>query len=255
MFEGKVALVTGSAGGLGKETATMLAQRGARLVLCDVLEKQLEDTRKGIEALGRKCLGYRVDVTVRSEVDQMVGNAVDTLGKIDFLVNNAGGPLGLPRDIEKISDEDWDRIVDVNLKGAFICCRAVVPVMKRSKFGAIVNMSSSAARDGGNVPGPAYAAAKAGVIGLTRNLARQLALFNIRVNAVAPSLTITSDTQKARVLSEAYREEREWILESAVMKRFGEPREIASAICFLLSDEASYITGTTLDISGGRYFA
>jgi NAD(P)-dependent dehydrogenase (short-subunit alcohol dehydrogenase family) len=255
MLEGKVALVTGSADGLGKVTAMMLAQRGTDLVLCDILGEKLEQTRKEIEALNRKCLAYQVDVTLRSEVDPMVRDAVGRLGRIDLLVNNAGGSLGSAWEIEEISDGDWDRVVDVNLKGAFICCRAVVPVMKHSNFGAIVNVSSSAARNGGYSNGPAYAAAKAGLIGLTRNLARQLALFNIRVNAVAPGLTLTSDTMRARILSDAYREQRMLVLGSTVMKRYGEPREVASAICFLLSDEASFITGITLDVSGGGHFA
>jgi NAD(P)-dependent dehydrogenase (short-subunit alcohol dehydrogenase family) len=254
MFKGKVAWVTGSADGLGKATAMMIAQRGGNLVLCDVLEEKLERTRKEIEALGRRCLAYKVDVTQRSQVDGMVTDAISKLGKIEFLVNNAGGPFGIPREIEAVTDEDWDRVVDVNLKGTFICCRAVVPAMKQSQFGVIVSVSSSAARDGGELSSPAYAAAKAGVMGITRNLARQLAPFNIRVNAVAPGLTLTSDTVRARVLSEDYRERRERSFESALMKRYGEPREIASGICFLLSEEASFITGATLDVSGGRYF-
>jgi 3-oxoacyl-[acyl-carrier protein] reductase len=255
MFEGKVAWVTGSADGLGKATAMMIAQRGGNLVLCDVLEEKLERTRKEIEALGRRCLAYKVDVTQRSQVGGMVADAISRLGKIDFLVNNAGGSFGVAREIEAETDEDWDRVVDVNLKGTFICCRAVVPVMKQNQFGVIVSISSSAARDGGDVTGPAYAAAKAGVMGITRNLARQLAPFNIRVNAVAPGLTLTSDTVRARIMSEAYRERRERSFDSALMKRYGEPHEIASGICFLLSEEASFITGATMDVSGGRYFA
>ena len=255
MFEGKVALVTGSADGLGKVTAMMLAERGADLVLCDVLEEKLEQARKKIEALGRKCLACLADVTLRSEVEHMVGSAVDRFAKIDFWVNNAGGPLFGPREIEEITDEEWDRVVDVNLKGAFICCRAVVPVMKRGKSGAIVNLSSAAARDGGGGSGPAYVAAKAGIIGLTRNLARDLAPFNIRVNAVAPGLTLTSDTQRARVFSDAFQERLERMSNPVAMKRCAEPQEIASVICFLLSNEASFITGVTLDVSGGRCFA
>jgi NAD(P)-dependent dehydrogenase (short-subunit alcohol dehydrogenase family) len=255
MFEGRVALVTGSADGLGKATAMMLAQRGANLVLCDVLGEKLEQTRREIEASGRRNLAYKVDVTLRAEVDQMVEDVVRKLGRIDYLVNNAGGPFGAPREIEETSDQDWDKVLDVNLKGSFVCCRAVVPVMKRQQFGVIVSLSSSTARDGGDVAGPAYAAAKAGIIGLTRNLARQLALFNIRVNAVAPGLTLASDTLRARVMSDAYRERRERSLASAVMKRYGEPQEIASSICFLVSEESSFITGVTLDVSGGRYFA
>lgn len=255
MFNNKVALVTGSADGMGKVTAMMIAQRGGNLILCDILEEKLERTRKEMQVLDRRCLAYKVDVTQRSQVEDMVSDAISKLGKIDYLVNNAGGPLGIPPEIERESDEDWDRVVDVNLKGTFICCRAVVPVMKQNQYGAIVSVSSSAARDGGGVTGPAYAAAKAGVIGITRNLARQLAPFNIRVNAVAPGLTLTSDTQRARMMSEAYRERREQSVASTVMKRCGEPKEIAGAICFLLSEEASFMTGVTLDVSGGKYFA
>jgi len=255
MFEKKVALVTGSADGLGKATALMLAKGGADLVLCDLLGEKVEQTGKEIQALGRKSLAYRVDVTVRSEVERMVEDAIQRFGRIDLLVNNAGGPFTVPRDIEAVSDEDWHRVIHVNLTGTFVCCRAVVPVMKRNQFGSIVSVSSSAARDGGDLSSPAYAAAKAGVIGLTRNLARHVASFNIRVNAVAPGLTLTSETQRARVLSEAYRERRERSFASALMKRYGEPREIASGICFLLSEEASFITGVTMDVSGGRYFA
>jgi NAD(P)-dependent dehydrogenase (short-subunit alcohol dehydrogenase family) len=254
MFEGKVALVTGSADGLGKVTAIMLAQRGADLVLCDVLEEKLEQTCKEIEVLGRKCLACRADVTLRSEVEHMVGSAVNRFAKIDLLVNNAGGPMFGPREIEESTDEEWDRVLDVNLKGAFICCRAVVPVMKREKSGAIVSLSSAGARDGGGGGGPAYVAAKAGIIGLTHNLARHLAPFNIRVNAVAPGLTLTSDTQRTRVFSDAYHERLQRTLDSVAMKRCAEPQEIASVICFLLSNDASFITGVTLDVSGGRCF-
>jgi NAD(P)-dependent dehydrogenase (short-subunit alcohol dehydrogenase family) len=255
MFEGKVALVTGSADGIGKVTAKMLAERGADVVLCDILEEKLEQTRKELETLGGKCLAYRVDVTSSSEVDHMVEDAVAKLGTIHYLVNNAGGPLGAPYELDKTTDDDWDRVVDANLKGAFICCRAVVPVMMRNNFGAIVSVSSSSARDGGAVTSVAYVAAKAGVIGITRNLARRLAPFNIRVNAVAPGLTLTSETQRARVLGDDHKDRRERSLATAVMKRYGEAHEIASGICFLLSDEASFTTGTTLDVDGGRHFA
>jgi len=255
MFENRVALVTGSADGLGKATAMMLAKGGADLVLCDILEEKVEQTRTEIESLGRRCVAYQVDVTARSGVERMVEDAVKRFGRIDLLVNNAGGPFAVPREIESVSDEDWNRVIHVNLTGTFVCCRAVVPTMKQNQFGSIVSISSSAARDGGDLSSPAYAAAKAGVIGLTRNLARQLAPFNIRVNAVAPGLTLTSEAQKERVMSEAYRERRERSFASALMKRYGEPREIASTICFLLSEESSFITGATLDASGGRYFA
>jgi NAD(P)-dependent dehydrogenase (short-subunit alcohol dehydrogenase family) len=255
MFKGKTVLVTGSADGIGKETAMMLAQRGADLVLCDILKEKLTETTGEIRALGANCEGYDVDITKRIEVEKMVEKATGVFGKIDFLVNNAGGPLGAPYELEKITDEDWDRVLDVNLKGSFICCRAVVPLMVKNKSGSIVNVSSSSARDGGEVTGIAYVAAKAGVIGITRHLARRLAPFNIRVNSVAPGFTLTSESQRARAKTAAYQERLKKSLATAVMKRNGESREIASGICFLLSEEASFITGTTLDVNGGRYFS
>ena len=223
---GRVALVTGTAQGIGRGIADALAVAGAVVHGCD------RDT---------------VDV---ANADQ-VAKLVDRIGRIDILVNNAGGVAGqVGRPLEEVSDEDWQAIVDANLTTTFVCTRAVVPAMKERRYGRIVNISSGAGRSVSLTGIQAYASAKAGQIGFTRQTAHELGPFGITVNAIAPGFVPSNPTSIAQW--EAYDEERQQrILESIATRRLGTPADIAHGVLFFASDEASWVTGQVLSIDGG----
>ena len=190
----KVAIVTGSGQGLGRVIALTLAEEGTRTVLSDVDDAAIESTAAQIRRLGREALAARADVTTRDQVEAMVEKAVDTFGRVDILVNNAGGALDTPHEIDRVAEEHWDRVVDVNLKGAFLCCQAVVARMRQQGSGGkIINISALAGRSYATLAGVQYASAKAGIGGLTRQLARELGPEGIHVNAVAPTVMLTGD--------------------------------------------------------------
>jgi len=243
-LEGKVSIITGAARGIGRATALLFAKEGSNVVIADILEeagKELED-KINREYEGVKALFIKTDVSNENDVKNMVERTVQEFGGIDILVNNAGIlPLGT---IEETSVETWDRTMNVNLKSMFLCCKYVVPHMIKRGKGAIVNVSSINGLMGGRRM-VAYATAKAGVIGLTKSLALDLAPYNIRVNAVAPR---TIDTPMYR----AYRkpEEIKERIKTIPLGRLGKPEEVASAILFLASDDASYIIGDVLVIGG-----
>ena len=252
-LKGKVAVVTGSAQGLGRIIALTMAEEGARVVINDVDGEALENTMEEMKRLGHAVLSVQADVTNADQVDRMVQKSIDEFGSVDILVNNAGGALHTPHQIEEVREEHWDRVVNVNLKGAFLCSRAVIARMrKQASGGKIVNMSALAGRSYATLAGAQYSSAKAGIGGLTRHLAREVGPDGITVNAVAPTVMLTGERVKG--LWEAKtEEEKRRVIESIPLRRLADPREIATVVVFLASDDASYITGVTLDVNGGRF--
>ena len=248
-LEGNVAIVTGGSRGIGRATSLALARDGADVVVNYMANSRMAGSVVNeIEAMGRKALALPADVSNYKSVEGMVDGALSTFGRVDILVNNAG--VGSTTWIQDITDAEWDRVLNVNLKGAFNCVRAVLPNMLARRSGRIINISSDAARQGGVTAGVHYCAAKAGLIGLTKSLARKLAEYNINVNAVAPG-TIWTDI----VAKERTEEQRERLLRSAPLRRFGSVEEVAAVVVFLARPEAGYITGATIDVNGGSYMA
>ena len=248
----RTAIVTGAARGMGFAIASALFQEGARVAILDVDEEGVVAAAKALDPTRSRVLGRKVDVTKKTDVAGFIKEMKDLWGKIDILVNNAGGALNTPYILEEIEDKDWNLVVDVNLKGAFLCCQAVIPEMARQAKGAIVNISALAGHWRASLAGVQYTAAKAGVEGLTRQLAYDWGKAGIRVNAVAPTVTLTGDRIKG--LWEAKTEaEKKKVVADIPLGRLGTMEEVASVVVFLASDESSYITGITIDVSGGRY--
>lgn len=242
-LSGRVALVTGAASGIGRATAIALAKAGADLVLLDINDAALLDTATKVESIGRRALPIPSDVSVASQVQAAIAHAVETAGRLDILVNNVG--IVYVGTVVEMTEEDWDRVIAVNLKSVFLCCRAVIPIMRREHFGRIVNVSSVGARNGGIITGANYAASKGGVWSFTKALARELAPDGITVNCVMPGVIDSPMTQghdRARMAA---------IERSVPVGRLGRPEDIAQVILFLVSEETSYITGATLDVNGG----
>lgn len=251
-MEGKVAIVTGSAQGLGFFIAERLASDGAHVVICDIRAEGVDKAVSDLKERGFTAMGFAVDVTSSTGVRNMVKAVVEKWNRIDILVNNAGGALNTPHRLEEIEEKHWDLVVDVNLKGAFFCCQAVIPIMAAQKSGSIVNISALAAHWRASLAGVQYTAAKAGVEGLTRQLAYDWGPSGIRVNSVAPTVTMSGDRVRS-LWEDKGQEEQERILRQIPLRRLSTPAEIAAVVAFLASDESSYITGTTIDVSGGRY--
>ncbi len=241
---GRVALVTGGSRGIGLAIARLLAEDGASVVVSGRDTGRLDAAVKELEALGAPVLGVAADAAKREDCDRLVEAAKERFGRIDVLVNNAG----ITRDqlLVRMKDDDWDQVLDVNLRGVFLMTRAAGKVMMRQKSGRIINITSTAGAMGN--PGQVnYSAAKAGVIGLTKAAARELAHWNILVNAVAPGLIDTDMT--AATPAEA----REALLQQVPLKRVGQGREVAEVVRFLAGDGAAYITGQTIHVNGGLY--
>ncbi len=243
-LEGKVALVTGSAQGIGRAIALNLAQGGARIVVTDMREPKLDEVVKEIEALGGKAIRFVVDVTDREAVRKVVDQALETWERIDILVNNAG----ITRDslVMRMKVEDWQAVLKTNLDGAFYCIQAVLPSMVRQRYGRIVSIASVVAQ-AGNVGQANYISSKAGIIGLTKGVAAEVARRNITANAVAPGFIATPMTENLPP------EIKEKMLSIIPMGRMGTDAEIATGVRFLVSEEARYITGHVLNINGGMF--
>ena len=243
-FVDKVALVTGAGQGMGKVVALRLAAEGAKVVVNDIDGEKAENVASLIREKGGEAIALQANISRKREVQRMAGEAVRRFGRVDILINNAG--ILYSTKVDDIPEEEWDRIMDVNLKGTFLCAQAVIPLMKKEGGGKIVNFSSSAGKSVSTVGGAHYTASKAGVLGLTRHLAKELAPFNINVNAVCPGLIDTEMVRKT-ISPEKIRSYEN----SFPISRLGTPEEVADLVLFLASDEASYITGASLDINGG----
>jgi NAD(P)-dependent dehydrogenase (short-subunit alcohol dehydrogenase family) len=254
MLDSQIAWVTGGAKGLGKAIATRLAKQGCNIIINDIDEDALKQTEKEILTLGRKCFAKKADVSNSIEVGYLVEKAVSLFGRIDILVNNAGGSLNTPRSLDEGTEEDWDRVIDANLKGTYLCSKAVAPHMKSHRYGVIVNISSITANQKGIMTGVYYSSAKAGVLGLTRWLAVALGPFNIRVNAITPGLIMSGERLINLLKQRLTKEERDAMLNDIPLGRFGEPEDIAGVVSFLCSKDSSYITGATIEVNGGALY-
>ena len=244
MLKDRVGIVTGASRGIGRTIALAMAAAGAKVVVSARSASGIEALCREIEAGGGSCVSVVGDVAVTADADRIVETAVSHFGRLDILVNNAG----ITRDglLLRMKDEDWDTVLDTNLKGAFLCTRAAAKVMTKQKFGRIINISSVVGEMGN--PGQAnYCASKAGLIGLTKSVARELARRNITVNAITPGF-ITTDMTEA--LPEKTRQE---LAAQIPLGRLGDASDIAQAVNFLASDHAGYITGQVLGINGGMY--
>jgi 3-oxoacyl-[acyl-carrier protein] reductase len=240
-MKGKVTIVTGAAQGIGRAIAELLADKGSDIVIFDIVDGS--EAVAAIQEKGRRCTFYTVDVSDLQAVSDAVDKAAKDMGKIDNLVNNAG--ITIDKLLVRMKEEDWDRIMRVNLKSVFNCTKAVIRHMLRTG-GSIVNISSVAGIMGN--PGQAnYAASKAGIIGFTKSVAREYAERSIRVNAVAPGFIRTKMTD---ILDEKTREAS---LAAIPLKRLGEARDVANAVYFLLSEYGSYVTGEVINVNGGLY--
>ena len=243
ILSGKVAFVTGASRGIGRATALRLASDGAKVALNFASNvAKAEEVKREIEAAGSEALLLQGDVSKLDVVTALVQKTIDAWGRLDILVNNAG----IARDnlLLKMSEEDFDKVIATNLKGVFNCTKAVTKIMMKQRYGRIVNMSSVVALRG-NVSQANYAAAKAGIIGLTKSAARELASRGVTVNAVAPGFI---DTDMTAALSEKVKEV---LLKEIPAGRMGSPEDVANAVAFLVSDQAAYITGQVLSVNGG----
>ena len=245
LLAGRVAFVTGAGSGIGRAIAKRFAEEGADIAAVDLNEASAAETADAVRALGCRAEVLRADVAVATDVEAATRRALSTFGRIDILVNNAG----LTRDstIRKMTDENWDRVIDVHLKGTFLCTRAVLAAMRDAgRGGAVVNMSSISAKIG-NFGQANYAAAKAGIAALTKVTAREYARYGIRANAIQPGLI---DTPMTRALGD---ERLKQGVADTPLGRIGTPEDVANVALFLASDLASYVTGAVIEVTGGRH--
>ena len=238
----KVAIITGSSLGIGQAAAYKFVEEGAKVVVLGLEQGEIDETLNVIKDKGGEALGFKVNVTEKEQVESMVKEVKDKWGKIDVLVNNAG--IIADAQLAKMTDEQWDRVIDVNLKGTYICTKAVVDTMVEQNSGVIINVSSVVGLYG-NFGQTNYAASKWGVIGMSKTWAKELGRKNIRSNVVCPGFIRTSilDTMPDKIIK---------AMEDKVpMKRLGKPEEVANVFAFLASDEASYMNGSVIEVSGG----
>lgn len=243
-FSGRTAIVTGAGQGMGRAVAVALAARGANVVVNDVDLAKAEKTANELRAAGAKAMAIQADVISALAVRRMVEQALERFGSVQILVNNAG--ILRPTKVINIDEAEWDLVVNVNLKGTFLCSQAVLPSMLEKRWGRIVNFSSTAGKNVSTIGGAHYTAAKAGILGFTRHLAKEVAAFGITVNSVCPGLI---DTEMVR--STISQERTQAYAKGFPIPRLGRPEEVADLVCFLASDHAAYITGASLDINGG----
>jgi len=241
-LKGKVALVTGAGQGIGKSIALKFAEEAADLALFDINRETCTETAQECHALGKRCEVFAVDVAKRERVQRACEEVFAVFGGVDILVNNAGFDRGAT--LLKVTEDDWQAVLDVHLKGTLNCIQALAPAMIRKNYGKIVNISSIYGKSGG-IAAISYSAAKGGIIGLTKSIAKELGRNNINVNAVLPGLT---DTPTIGKMPDRYKK---IIIEATPLRRMARPEEIANVVAFLASDESSYITGATIEVTGG----
>jgi len=242
LLKAKVAIVTGAARGIGKEIALELAREGSAVVIADINAQTLAKLEPEIAALGAQTLTVAVDITNYAQVEEMVNKTLDKFKKIDILINNAG--ITADSLLIRMKEQDWDRVLAVNLKGTFNCTKACSKVMLKQRSGKMVNIASIIGLTG-NAGQANYAASKAGIIGLTKSVAKELGTRGINVNAIAPGFIQTEMTD---VLPEELKAK---MLEATALKKFGQPQDVASLAAFLASEKANYITGQVIRIDGG----
>ena len=243
--QARAALVTGGGQGMGLAVAYALSRKGVRVAINDVNVERAESASNQVTAeTGVEAIACPADITSKGSVDAMVESVVETFGGLQILINNAG--ILFSTSVAEMKEDQWDRVIEVNLKGPFLCAQAVLPAMKQAGWGRIVNFSSTAGKTVSTLGGAHYTASKTGVLGLTRHLAKEVASDGITVNAVCPGLIDTemSRSQIDDVKAKAY-------ADSFPVSRLGRPEEVADLVAFLASDEAAYITGAALDINGG----
>lgn len=243
MFQNKTVVVTGASRGIGRAIAIAFAKQGANLVLnYNKSQKSVEEVVEAIEAAGGKAVAVQADVSQSEEAKKLIQTAVDTFGSLDVLVNNAG----ITKDmlLMRMKDEEFEQVLDINLKGTFYCLKHASNIMLKQRSGKIINMSSVIGITG-NAGQANYAASKAGIIGLTKSAAKELAMRGITVNAIAPGFI---DTEMTQVMSDKIKEN---ILSMIPLKRAGKPEDVANTALFLASDAASYITGQVIQVDGG----
>ena len=244
---GKVAIVTGARQGIGRGIALKLAEAGAEVVVSDISLEDCQKVVEEIEGLGREGLAVKCDVTQKAEVEAMVAQTVEEFGKVDILVNNAG--IYAPKPFLELTEEEWDRTIDIDLKGQFLCAQAAAKEMVKNKWGRIINIASIASGQvgAGVLASAHYCAAKGGVTGMTEALALELAPMGIRVNAVGPGAIDTPMTKGAF----ADEQVKKGFLARVPVGRIGQPEDIAGMVVYLASDEADYVNGATIFIDGG----
>ncbi|MBF0506732.1 MAG: 3-oxoacyl-[acyl-carrier-protein] reductase [Nitrospirae bacterium] len=243
-MKGHTAIITGSGRGIGKAIGEALAGRGVNIVVVDVNLDMAEETASGLEKYGVRSVGLKADVSSQNEVSEIFEHAVKEFGKVEILINNAG----ITRDglLMRMKEDDWDAVIDINLKGTFLCSKEAVKIMAKQRYGRIINISSVVAFMGN--PGQAnYSASKAGIIGLTKTVAREYASRGITVNAVAPGFIETAMTA---ALSENVKQE---MMKAIPIGRFGSVADVANAVVFFASPESGYISGQVIHVNGGMY--
>jgi 3-oxoacyl-[acyl-carrier protein] reductase len=238
----KKAIVTGAGQGIGRSIALKMAQEGADVVIAEMNSDSGNQTKKEVEALGRRALFIAVDVADQRQAKGMVEEVLRIWKRIDILVNNAGFDRGAT--LLKVKEEDWNAVLGVHLKGTMNCIQAVAPHMIENRYGKIVNISSIYGKSGG-IAAISYSSAKAGIIGLTKSVARELGRYQINVNVVLPGLTLTPTIAK---MAEKYKN---MIIDNTPLGRIGQPEEVANVVAFLASDEASFMTGASVEVTGG----
>jgi NAD(P)-dependent dehydrogenase (short-subunit alcohol dehydrogenase family) len=246
-FTGKVAFVTGAANGIGRAAAIAFAREGASVVVADVAEQANQETARMIQEIGGRALAVRCDVTRTEDVERALKAAIETFGRLDFAFNNAGVEYAI-KPLAEVSEQEWDRIVDIDLRGVFVCMKHEIPLMLEHGGGAIVNTSSGAGIKGFK-GGAAYVAAKHGVVGLTKAAALDYAQSNIRINAVCPGII---DTPMMDRFSGGTAEGRRAVIAQEPVGRMGTPEEIAAAVTWLCSDAAAFVVGHAMVIDGAQ---
>ena len=242
-LHGKIALVTGSGQGIGRDTALELAKHGANIVVADMNLEAAENVKREIEVLGKKAIACQVNVADKDDVKKMMDATLEAFGDLDILVNNAG----ITRDamMHKMTEEHFDQVIQVHMKGTFLCMQAAALHMRKKQKGKIINISSISGKIG-NMGQVNYAGAKAGIVAMTKVAARESARYQINVNAIQPGFI---DSEMTRAMPEEIRESR---IQEIPLQRAGQPKDIANAVIFLASEYSSYITGTVIEVAGGR---